>query len=52
MIISERLLFKGLKDETPLSDPDRLFHSGHALAVSMAVGFSILLLFGLTAIAA
>jgi len=34
MIISERHLFKGLVHESVSKPSDRLFHRGHALAVS------------------
>ena len=47
MIISERHLFKGLVDETPLSGEDQLFHRGHAFAVTIVVGLFALLLIGL-----
>ena len=47
MIISERLLFKGLNDELPKTDADRLYDQGHAFAVSFVVGISALLLLGL-----
>ena len=51
MIISERLLFKGLADESPASNQDRLFDRGHAFAVSVAIGFSAIVLFGLAIVA-
>jgi len=38
MIISERLLFKGLNDEPSSKHSDQLFHRGHAFAVSMIGG--------------
>lgn len=34
MIISKRILFKGLTEEPASNTPDELFHRGHALAVS------------------
>ena len=48
MIISERLLFKGLSDELPKTTHDRLFDRGHAFAVSMIGVCVALVAVGLT----